>query len=531
MPREMYKNPKDAQRWRMAHTEESKAYHRRRRTASYGPPATPEQQKACDPRIGDPRRSLQGKFGIVDASFVFCMLCWNRYQELGHHLPHCERLPPEWCEAASLTKKYRREFGLNSGTSLACESYGSQRRQVANAHDLSKSHASGANREKHLKHLSRIRPNNTGVAHSREASLNKSDRQRGIAFPERQTVPHESYVSQFLFDGTAAEKIARKSGTELNTVAIALKRVFGFRVRGKCVFSRGEPLTGRWLTEFAERFCLRATDLESAYGFSSGWYTQATSDARQPNPLHHSKATVLAAAERELLKSLMAVRKFLDADVLRTVCPKIPERCAYIAEVAREVVPTGDPIEWLPQLVDDSRREAALSSAPWNRRGFLCSFPSFIRFTKQFPDWRTKWAAPHELATAFLAFDYETSESTIREALANRSQAIPQLALRLAAHSALEHLPRRGGRVGLDSDTRHRIRCAAAFLRCGYTQTTMARYLFGVGDDSQEESALQSTFKLFIRHRRRIKLTKLSLSDHESRAIVAVKTTTQRKPA
>lgn len=539
----MWSDPNRARQWRQDHAEGQKAYARRRRTAGYGPPATPDEQQAC---LADPRKSLESKFGIVTPEHVLCMLCWHRYQELGHHLGQCEKRAAAWHGQKNLPDLYRDLVGFNHETALACEAVRAERGETANKHGLSGYAKKDPNRKELL---DRNRPSNIGRKHSRQARLNKADRQRGRAFPERQTVSHESYVRQFLFASrkrkksrskrvpwtlsAAPEEIARKAGTEPNTVAVALRRVFGLRPKGECVFSHGEPLTGRWLTEFAERFCLRATDMERAFGFSSGWYTQATSAARQSNPLHRSKATVLATAERELLRRVTAVREFRDADVLRVVCPKLPEMCTYIAEAVREMPAFGSATNWLPQLVADSRRETASSPTRWDRRGFLCSLPGFIRFTKRFHDWRTKWAAPHELATAFLAFDYETSESTIREAIAERSENIPRLALQLAARAALEHLPKRGGRVGLDSHTAIRIRRAAAFLLCGYTQTTMARYLFGVGDDSQEESALQSTLKLFIRHRRRIELTRLSLSDHESRAIVAraVKTTTQRKPA
>ncbi|HVA17709.1 MAG TPA: hypothetical protein VMV59_08355 [Candidatus Dormibacteraeota bacterium] len=495
----MWTDPHRARQWRQAHAEEQKAYCRRRRTTSYGKPASAEQQAAC---IADPRKSLESKFGIVTANFVFCMLCWRRYKELGHHLGQCEERPPAWHGRKNLPDFYRDLVGLNHGTALACEAVRAERGEIADKHDLSE-YAKKYREE----HPDRIRPSNIGRKHSRQAQLNKSDRQRGIANRARQTVPDETILRYWLVEGFDLKAIARKTGKHASVIRARLERIFGTTVRRVGVFSDGQMVNGRWVEEAISSLQLQRRELESFIGMSLSWWLRSESLER---PIRTVLAKSLIDARNWLTRRLVGgYSDHSKAALLVTVVSNLPQQHEE-AEGAMTLLRKAPAFD---QFVVGAPRDSNGLRRFRRVLGWISEISQAPRSSRS--------------GTGFLAVKYGITAEEIRRALLERQERVPALAVRANVVSLL-HEPRPRRRRGIREETRKRIKWAAAFQRAGFRQNGMAKFVFHDRPGSAEDNIRT----LFHEHGEDIELTAIHLTDPQVRAIVShrVRKSTQPKP-
>ena len=501
----MPSTPAYRRQWEKDHPD----YWRSRRTSRLGAPATAEQQKAC---LTDPRKSLESKFGIVTAKFAFCMFCWCRYEELGHHLDRCKKRPAAWHGQKNLPDLYRDLVGLNHGTALACEAVRTTRGEIADKHGLSEYAKKDPNRKELL---DRNRPSNIGRKHSRQARLNKSDRQRGIANRARQKTSDATVLRHWLMDGLDIESAARKSGLSTGAMRGRLQDVLGVRVKNTCEFSAGEIVTGRWVRNLLGRLQVKNPDEFKAFiSFDVRYWLQPK---QQTAVLRSTMAKQLIEAERKLVAGFLGYREQSISSLLRTILPNLSQQASETAD-ALQILGQDGLAAKLDALAESSREEVAHASPSQSHR-CLCWLAEISRLVDR----------PRS-ALDLLALKYGTNARSIQRGLSEPSQSISHETARAIILPLLRQPRRRRGRPSRrDAETRKRIKKAAAFLLSGYTQTTMAKYLFSGRDDSP----LQNTLQLFNRFRKEIELARLSLTMRQARAIVAaaVRTTTRREPA
>lgn len=508
----MSNDPAYQSRYRKNNAEKLKAYHRERRTGTYGAPATLEEQHAC---TADPRKSLRSEFGVVSEKAVLCMLCWRRYQDVARHLLSCPKRPDEW--SGSFATAYKSRFGLNRHTSLRCEELQERHRKRPASKRLGEIASTRKGDPRWKEHLAEIR-NNTPPTRALEVRLDIAQHSQGDADPARQKVSHVTVVKLFLLEGLLPYEIAEKTRLNHAAVIAALERVFGFR--GACQIAHGEPLTGRWAKDFLDRFSLNAHHLQRARGIASGWFSQATSAERLDRPLKADKAALLVDLERALLRQLLLIPEFRDRDVFKTTCPNLSNSYQRLTE-AMIAVPAlrGDQPEdsWI-----DSILQVEIAAGTDHRfRTMLFWLPRFLDFTRSKKDWRDRWPSPSDLAIAVLAFDYGTSEWTIREAISQRATVIASDTLRSASTSRLKDLPKRGGHVPgkMSEGTRLRIRLSAALDVVKVPEKDQAVRLFPRQND--KAARLSSLYTFRHRYKRLIQLSKLGMTSQLAEKIVS----------
>lgn len=459
--------------YRQEHAEELKAYHRLRRTALYGPPATEKQQAEC---IADPRKSLESRLGVVTPDAVFCMLCWNRYQELPHHLSCCGNLPTEWRGAAHVDARYREKFG-------------ELRKSVASEHGLGGYAKADPNRGDLL---ARIRPDNSGKNHNIEASLNKAERQRGLADVGRQKVSDGSILRCWLVERRTVEATAEKLGVSKGAVRRRLRHVLGVNVRRVGHFSGGQVVTGRWLTDALRRLHVKSNEIEAWTGCSASYSVMPQNLGKA---IRSQVAKRLLAAEQQLVNRFLCYPEHPRAALLRAALPDW-ERLLQEVSAAwhlRDLARTSEQkllLVAFDRLASAARKESARGDASLlDSRRRLCWFaefsqPTFVRAAN---------------AVDFFALKYSVPAAWVRERPATNDATIAEETQRAIMVGLLHHPPaRRGQPSGTEEETRRRIRVAAAFSRAGFGQTEMAAFAFS----DKPRSALSNIQNLFREYRK-----------------------------
>ncbi|HVA16448.1 MAG TPA: hypothetical protein VMV59_01915 [Candidatus Dormibacteraeota bacterium] len=488
---EMSNDPAYQRRYRQDNAEKLKAWHRAHRTSRYGAPATAEEQKAC---LADPRKSLESKFGIVTAKFVFCMLCWHRYQELGHHLGHCKKRPAAWHGKRNLKDLYcdLPFVGLCHGTALACEALCTDRGETADKHGLGEYAKTDPNRKELL---ARIRPSNIGRKHSRQARLNKSDRQRGVANRARQTVPDETILRYWLVERLDLKAIARKTGKHASVIRARLERIFGTKVRRDGFFLDGQMVNGAWIKAMLlSPLQIKSPELESFVDAGVAWWLRSD---RLERPLRTALAKSLIEARGWLTKRLIDGRSdYSKSALLATIVPNLSQQREE-ADIATRLLRDASAFERF--TADISRDSSSLSHF---RRvlGWVAEISRTLKSSRS--------------AVDFLATKYGVTGEIIRGALVEKPERVPAEVMRAIIQPFLtEGRPVRGRLPGILSDTRAHIKLAARFSLQGFEKTEMAQYVFA----DKPGSAKSNIHRLFHDYGDLIEFEKLKMTSSQGR--------------
>lgn len=493
MAPEMSNNPAYQRRYRQDNTEKLKAWQRAYRTSRYGPPATVEQQQAC---LADQRKSLESKFGIVTEKFVFCMLCWHRYQELGHHLGRCEKRPAAWHGQKNLPDLYCDLVGFNHVTALACETVRAARGEVADKHGLREYvKADDDRKELQKKLLGRIRPSNIGRKHSRQARLNQGDRQRGKALVARQTVGDSTILRYWLAEGLDLKAIARKTGKHASVIRARLERIFGTKVRQDGFFSDGQMVNGTWIKAMLlSPLQIKPPELESFVDAGVAWWMRSD---RIERPLRTALAKLLVEARRWLTKRLVDGHSDYPKSVLlATIVPNLSQQCEEV-DIATRLLRDASAFE---QFTTDVSPDSSDLSQFRRTLGWVAEINRMPKSPRS--------------AVDFLATKYGVTEEIIRGAIAQKPEPVPVEVMRAIIQPFLtEDRPVRGRRPGILSDTREHIKRAASLSLQGFTKTEMASHVF----DDKPLSAKSNIHRLFHDYGDLIEFEKLKITSSRGR--------------
>lgn len=169
--------------------------------------------------------------------FVFCMICWYRVGELGHHKCVKECGSPE---------AYANKVGLPKGVSLWCERFAGAKSRVS--------------KKKCTSHLEKWRATHPGPTRGR------SKPSEWKALPGGGSAADAALVWEWIVEERPIEKVAAKYHMSQGTKKRRLGRILGFSIRRFCTVVHGEPVTTAWVRTLIERFCLKVHELGEALG-------------------------------------------------------------------------------------------------------------------------------------------------------------------------------------------------------------------------------------------------------------------------
>jgi hypothetical protein len=322
---------------------------------------------------------------------------------------------------------------------------------------------------------------------------------------------------------------------------------------GGYIFEHGEVVTGRHVENILTDFGLAQRDLARDLGVHHVWLSYLLRTKRN-HPLRAVTARLFVNYRRQWNPALVVPTEARASGLeragairgqrrrrwlLRSEFEALPAQYRVLLEVLQQLreglrTETIKPSKILEWICIHSRAETTEHpEGPMKFRRMLFWWPAFRLFLEQSPGILLRMK-PSGVAYRFMAFDHETTDGGIRDAVAGEVKPLePERAhdlvrlKRLSLAMPVEtKAARRGRRPGMLKETRHRIEVAAAFELLGWSKRKMAPHVF----PDQPASAETNIYRFYNRYRQSIAAAKQQLTPEHAQDLVQSASNSQLPP-